>query len=81
MEQKMNPDDYTIDISTVTTTGDISITSGSTTMYDTYTTDTVDLSGIIFSSVTDEKRQRLRDGGEIPVDIWAKLYNNGIIDD
>lgn len=77
----MNPDDYTIDISTVTTTGDISITSGSTTMYDTYTTDTVDLSGIIFSSTADEKRQRLRDGGEIPVDIWAKLYNNGIIDD
>ena len=29
----------------------------------------------------DTKRKNLRDEGELPIDIWAKLYNNGVIDD
>ena len=31
--------------------------------------------------ITDEKRTSVRDSGELPIDIWAKMYNNGIIDD
>ncbi len=31
--------------------------------------------------ITDEKRTSVRDSGEIPIDIWAKMYNNGVIDD
>lgn len=76
----MEPDDYTIDITTSTV--------------DTYTVDTVDLSGITLTTsgsdynvdwgnviLTDENRTTLRDSGQIPVDIWAKMYNNGTIDD
>jgi hypothetical protein len=29
----------------------------------------------------DTKRKKLRDEGELPIDIWAKMYNNGVIDD
>ena len=76
----MEPDDYTIDITTSTV--------------DTYTVDTVDLSGITLTTsstdynldwanvtLTDENRTTLRDSGQIPIDIWAKMYNNGTIDD
>ena len=31
--------------------------------------------------ITDEKRTSVRDSGELPIDIWAKMYNNGVIDD
>jgi len=27
------------------------------------------------------KRMDVRDNGQIPVDIWAMMYNNGVIDD
>ena len=27
------------------------------------------------------KRMDVRDNGKIPVDIWAMMYNNGVIDD
>ena len=27
------------------------------------------------------RRIDVRDNGKIPVDIWAKMYNNGVIDD
>lgn len=27
------------------------------------------------------KRMDVRDNGKIPVDIWARMYNNGVIDD
>ena len=82
----MNQDDYTIDTVTVNTVGDISLSydydniAYNTVTIDasTFTTDTIDLSGILSS---DEKRLGLRDSGEIPIDIWAKLYNNGIVDD
>ena len=29
----------------------------------------------------DNRRKNLRDEGELPIDIWAKMYNNGVIDD
>lgn len=28
-----------------------------------------------------DKRMDVRDNGKIPVDIWAIMYNNGVIDD
>ena len=27
------------------------------------------------------RRIGLRESGKIPIDIWSKLYNNGVIDD
>jgi hypothetical protein len=30
---------------------------------------------------TANKRTDVRDDGKIPIDIWAMLYNNGVIDD
>lgn len=27
------------------------------------------------------RRIKLRESGKIPIDIWSKLYNNGVIDD
>lgn len=28
-----------------------------------------------------KKRLDVKNGGKIPVDIWAQMYNNGVIDD
>lgn len=56
---------YTIDTSS--TIGVTSIT-GSGGPY--YTTD-----------VYNKKRVDVKTGGKIPVDIWAVMYNNGVIDD
>ena len=54
-----------------------------------YTTSTVDISSITASTITsddwvfettrDKKRTALRNSGDIPVDIWAKMYNNRVI--
>lgn len=46
----------------------------------TYTgsTTTISLDDIV---ITDEKRTSVRDSGELPIDIWARMYNNGVIDD
>jgi hypothetical protein len=52
-------------------------TSGCTPTY-TGSTTTISLDDLI---ITDEKRTSVRDSGELPIDIWAKMYNNGIIDD
>ena len=41
-------------------------------------TTTISLDDLV---ITDEKRTSVRDSGEIPIDIWAKMYNNGVIDD
>lgn len=56
---------YTIDTSS--TVGATIVTSSSGPYY---TTD-----------VYNKKRIDLKKGGKIPVDIWAQLYNNGVIDD
>jgi hypothetical protein len=45
----------------------------------TYTGSTITLDdGVVY---IDTKRKKLRDEGELPIDIWAKMYNNGVIDD
>lgn len=71
-----NDYDFTVNVdgSLDTTTTDISLIgnnySGSTT--------TISLDDLV---ITDEKRTSVRDNGELPIDIWAKMYNNGVIDD
>ena len=45
----------------------------------TYTGSTITLDDI--DVYIDTKRKKLRDEGDLPIDIWAKLYNNGVIDD
>jgi hypothetical protein len=49
---------------------------------------TIDISGGSYDISIDTqdwnygtKRLDVRDNGKIPVDIWAKMYNNGVIDD
>jgi hypothetical protein len=67
----------------ITSISNISLDS-STTVYNVsdYLTDTIDLSSLDITTVTiDENRYELRNSGKIPVDIWAKIYNNGKIDD
>ena len=32
-------------------------------------------------SIVDENRSSLYKGGDVPMDIWAKLFNNGVLDD
>jgi len=79
----MNEDTYTIDVTTISdTTFDI----GSLTV------DTVDIGSIAGTTDysidwknieinTSKKRTDVRNNGKIPIDIWAKLYNNGVIED
>jgi hypothetical protein len=87
MEEKMDQDDYTISINQATissTIGDLSCTS----LID-YSTDILDISNFdstITISTTDYdeyniKRKDIRNNGKIPIDIWARMYNNGNIDD
>jgi hypothetical protein len=67
----------------ITSISNISLDS-STTVYNVsdYLSDTIDLSSLDITTVTiDENRYELRNSGKIPVDIWAKIYNNGKIDD
>ena len=57
-------------------------TSGSTLTIDTTSpTYSGSLTSDYSLDITDEKRTSVRDSGELPIDIWAKMYNNGIIDD
>lgn len=32
-------------------------------------------------SIVDENRSSLYKDGDVPMDIWAKLFNNGVLDD
>lgn len=36
---------------------------------------------VTFGEYDDTSRKKLRDDGDLPIDIWAKMYNNGVIDD
>jgi len=69
-----NDYDCTVD---VTSDLDWGISSISTPSYAGSTT-AISLDDLI---ITDEKRTSVRDSGELPIDIWAKMYNNGVIDD
>lgn len=78
----MEPDDFNFDdiVLTTTTTMDNTYTID----INDYTTSTIDISSItsddwVFETTRDDKRTSLRNSGEIPVDIWAKIYNNNII--
>ena len=80
----MTISDITLD-DTVTYTSSESMRIGSSgtvtidTSSPTYNGSTITLDDI--DVCIDTKRKNLRDEGELPIDIWAKLYNNGVIDD
>lgn len=85
----MEPDDFDISaldsiVLTTTTTLDntisVPITDVSTVTIDDYTADTIDFSDLVFTTSRDEKRTILRNNGSIPIDIWAKMYNNRVLD-
>lgn len=80
MRDHMGSDDYTIDISSVGVES-ISTVSISDCISDTIDIDSITNSDWVFTTSRDTNRKILRDSGKIPVDIWAKIYNNGIIDD
>tara|TARA_B110000503_G_C7109264_1_gene397358 strand:- start:61 stop:327 length:267 start_codon:yes stop_codon:yes gene_type:complete len=42
---------------------------------------TIDIGNVGVDFSIDHNRSLLRDSGEIPLDIWSRMYNNGIIDD
>jgi hypothetical protein len=76
----MDPDDYIIDITT-TDTIDLSSISTSTVTIDSGASDyNIDWSTLGIS-ITPENRHDVRDEGKIPIDIWAKMFNNGKIED
>ena len=91
MEILMESDNY--DISTITS-DTINIGTSSDSSYwniSDYSENTVDISSVLAGitltppdyTTPDYKTRRLdvRDNGNIPIDIWATLYNNGVIDD
>ncbi len=65
--------DYSIAVS-----NDVTDTLTINTSSPTYTGSTITLEDF---NMPDIKRKNLRDEGELPIDIWAKMYNNGVIDD
>jgi hypothetical protein len=90
MEILMESDNY--NISTITSdTFNISTSSDSSYCnISDYIVDTIDISNLAGITLTppdyttpDYKTRRLdvRNNGNIPIDIWATLYNNGVIDD
>lgn len=84
----MKPEDYmgtTISTISIDTDSTWHSTDDYTVTIDT-TPDTIDLSSITsnisgITLTTSKKRTDVRDNGNIPIDIWAKLYNNGVIED
>ena len=72
-----NDYDCTVDVTSDLDWGSLDTSSLSTTTYSGSTT-TISLDDLV---ITDEKRTSVRDSGELPIDIWAKMYNNGVIDD
>ena len=70
---------YTVNVDSDLDWGTLDVSSVGTSTY-TGSTTTITLDDIGSWGV-DEKRTSVRDGGELPIDIWAKMYNNGVIDD
>ena len=75
----MTISDLTLDTVTYTDSSGCTPTVTIDTSSPTYTGSTITLDDI--DVYIDTKRKNLRDEGELPIDIWAKLYNNGVIDD
>jgi len=74
----------------MTNTNTITISTVDDYIHDEYTVDTIDISSSLTSDysidwdyieITDTKRTSLRDSGTIPLDIWAKMYNNNKLED
>jgi len=74
----------------MTNTNTITISTVDDYIHDEYTVDTIDISSSdIYDinidwddiEITDTKRTSLRDSGTIPLDIWAKMYNNNKLED
>ena len=61
-------------------TGSETITISTSTNINDYICDTIDLDDITFTTSRDTKRVLVRDNGKIPVDIWAKMFNNGVME-
>jgi hypothetical protein len=66
----------TIDISALTDT--ITITGSSIGSLSSSTIGNIDWNSV---HIVKDNREDVRDEGSIPVDIWARMYNNGRIDD
>lgn len=83
----MNNDDLNCgDNVTITLSDAIGINDDYTVNINDYTVDTIDFSGLTisttptFTTSRDNKRVLVRDNGKIPVDIWAKMFNNGVME-
>ena len=74
----MTISDLTLDTVTYTDSSGCTPTVTIDTSSPTYTGSTITLEDF---NIPDIKRKNLRDEGELPIDIWAKMYNNGVIDD
>lgn len=72
-----NDYDCTVNVDSDLDWGTLNVSSIGTPTYSGSTT-TISLDDLV---ITDEKRTSVRDSGELPIDIWAKMYNNGVIDD
>jgi len=77
-DQKMEPNDYVvnigdIDVSSYTLSND-TITISTSKSYD-YNIDWAKI------DILKSNRSDIKDEGKIPVDIWARMYNNGKIND
>lgn len=76
----MENDDFKFDDVVLTTSTTTDSTYTTTVSIDDYTVSSIDLSDITFGTgEPDDKRVKLRQSGDIPIDIWAKLYNNNVI--
>lgn len=75
-----NDDINSFDDIVLTTDTSLDNTYTTTVTIDDYTVSSIDLSDITFGTgEPDDKRVKLRQSGDIPIDIWAKLYNNNVI--
>ena len=76
----MNPEIGTIDISSYSVSADTITVTGT---YDpsysntVYSTGSIDWGSI---EIKGDSRSEIKDSGKIPVDIWARMYNNGTIE-
>lgn len=76
---KMNDD--TITITSSSTLSKISLDSYiSDGMVEIHTPDSISITGIDYDEYN-QKRMDVKDYGKIPIDIWARMYNNGSIND
>jgi hypothetical protein len=77
-----NDNNYGMIDGTGLSVSDISISSIDAGYTDTITiSNTGSITPVIVTMPDVGRRIGLRESGKIPIDIWSKLYNNGVIDD